>query len=146
MADVARLARPVLELVIEMRAGRAQVPAIRQVVKGWLLERGLDDARRGDALLVVAELLNNAVEAGRGGDVEIGLRLLLSADRLRISVRDDAPGVPEQRRVLAAGHAPVLVAGEDPGGWGLGIVKALSVEFGVRRAACGKTVFVVVEV
>ncbi len=79
-----------------------------------------------DALLVVTELVTNAVRHGGGKPV---LRLWTGAARLRIEVSDASPRLPRRRR-----------SGAD-GGWGLPLVERLAAEWGARRAGRGKVVW-----
>jgi anti-sigma regulatory factor (Ser/Thr protein kinase) len=84
------------------------------------------------AALVVSELVTNAVEHARTScRVAVGL----GPDRLRISVRDYAPG-PSPR--------PRPVDTDRPGGRGLHLVAMLTTALGVRRHPDGKTVWAVV--
>lgn len=87
----------------------------------------------GDAEMIVSELVTNAVNA-RGTAAE--LTITASGAGVRIEVRDDAGGTPQQRE-------PGL---EAPGGRGLMIVAALSDSWGVRSARSGKTVWAEVSV
>ncbi|MCK2219136.1 ATP-binding protein [Actinomadura sp. ATCC 31491] len=72
--------------------------------------------RREDVLLVVSELVTNAILHGDGPPV---LRISGDADRLRVEVSDDGPGLPELR---------------EPGpssGWGLHVVRLLAASWGI---------------
>lgn len=71
-----------------------------------------------DAVLVVSELVTNAVRAGGGS---VALSLALHPDHLRIRVSDDGDGWPVPR------HARP----DDPGGRGLQLVGVVAADWGV---------------
>jgi anti-sigma regulatory factor (Ser/Thr protein kinase) len=73
-----------------------------------------------DATLIVSELLTNAI---RAGCELMTVGLALNTDCLRVSVSDDAPGIPTIRPA-----APDADAGR-----GLPIVSSLAQEWGVDR-------------
>lgn len=81
-----------------------------------------------DAALVVSELVTNALQAGSSA-VTVGLAV--DGPRLRISVTDDAPGLP---RVVHAGP-------HDQRGRGLPIVAELCRVWGVTPLPRGKQVW-----
>lgn len=81
-----------------------------------------------DCLLVVSELISNAVKAGC---VAVGLTVEVHRDHVRIAADDDAPGVPRR----------VTVGPGDRSGRGLAIVEALSRTWGVQPGAHGKRVW-----
>jgi anti-sigma regulatory factor (Ser/Thr protein kinase) len=101
--------------------------------RSWALNQlrplyaGFDEVST-DIQLVVSELVTNAVQAEAS-------HLLLALDAhhtyLRISVSDDAPGLPVQRRPTA----------EDRRGRGLMIVDAVSSAWGARHENGTKTVW-----
>jgi two-component system, NtrC family, sensor histidine kinase KinB len=93
------------------------------------------DADRERVLLVLANLIGNAIRYGpAGGEVRIGATV--DDDRLRVTVHDDGPGVPAAYR-LAVFDKYVRVPGAPPGGAGLGlyiareIVRAHGGEIGI---------------
>ena len=81
-----------------------------------------------DLVVIVSELVTNAVRAGSG---EVGLTVGLERGRVVVRVTDSAVGWPEPR----------TAAIDDPGGRGLPLVAALSAAWGVRLADTGKTVW-----
>jgi anti-sigma regulatory factor (Ser/Thr protein kinase) len=81
-----------------------------------------------DAEIIASELVTNAVQAGCS---DIALTLSIHRGRLRLAVRDDAPGRPT---LLAA-------APEDQHGRGLAIVDSLTKEWAVDYVSGGKEVW-----
>jgi anti-sigma regulatory factor (Ser/Thr protein kinase) len=84
---------------------------------------------RDVALLVVSELVTNAIAHTRG---EVRLNLTLSADRLRIAVNDASPRSPVK---------PGNVDWEATGGRGLLIVEAMTAAWGSVPLSGGKQVW-----
>lgn len=72
-----------------------------------------------DAVLVVSELVTNAIRADCS---QVLVRIAVESDAVRIGVFDDAAGIPEQRDVSASA----------PAGRGLKIVAAVARQWGVR--------------
>lgn len=87
-----------------------------------------------EALLVLSEMVTNAVRHGRAtAEREIETRYLRVPDGVRIEVRDWAD------------ERPVIRVPSDTGGWGLRLVGELSARWGVdERAGAGKSVWAVV--
>jgi anti-sigma regulatory factor (Ser/Thr protein kinase) len=88
---------------------------------------------RGDVLLLVTELVSNAVlhaEVGPARSLRVELRF--SPRRVRVEVVD--PG---------AGFTPALApsGGDESGGWGLFLVDQIAHRWGVRRMASGRCVW-----
>jgi anti-sigma regulatory factor (Ser/Thr protein kinase) len=111
-------------------------PAVVADARGWCrrqLSQLLPVAPATDNLvdcaeLIVSELLTNAVRADCR---ELALTLSGDADRLQVSVYDDASGEPT---IVQAGP-------EDVHGRGLTIVAAMATAWGVRPTALGKEVW-----
>jgi len=82
------------------------------------------------AVLLVSELVTNAVRHARGGD-EVTLVLQTAGTWLRIEVTDADPEWPQPR----------TPAGFDGSGFGLVLVDALAGKWGVRETATGKAVW-----
>lgn len=117
MADATKVIEPVL----------SASSSARRWTDG-LLERWGLGACRDEALLVVSELVTNAVMHGRG---PIELRLTRRAGGLRIAVSDADP-------------SPVSAVDrgiEDPTGRGLRIVAAIAGRWGHQTGPDGKTVW-----
>ena len=83
-----------------------------------------------DYLLVVSELITNAVKASC---TAVSITVEVHRDHLRIAAHDDGPGVP---RSVAAGRPS-----DRPGGRGLPIVDSLSRAWGVQHQSYGKQVW-----
>jgi serine/threonine-protein kinase RsbW len=81
-----------------------------------------------DAVLVVSELVTNALRAGCSW---ADLNIEVDVDVLRVGVIDDGPGVPVVQ----------LAEAEDVRGRGLFLIAALASDWGVRRTEHGKEVW-----
>ena len=103
----------------------AGVPLAREFVRTTLSEHGADVLVE-DALLVVSELVTNAVLHGYGAPV---LRLGPGTGWVRIEVADDSPCLPARRASGATG------------GWGLALVERLASNWGATRVGRGKVVW-----
>jgi signal transduction histidine kinase len=86
------------------------------------------DAPTYDMRLVASELVTNALNAGC---TDLRLMITLHRSRVRVSVFDNAPGLP---RLVDAGP-------NDASGRGLAITAALALEVGLERASIGKEVW-----
>ncbi|HKN97272.1 MAG TPA: ATP-binding protein [Pseudonocardiaceae bacterium] len=109
-------------------AGTMAVPAARHFTSDVLRTWPVAGETRETAELVVSELVGNAVQHG-DGIAELGL--ILDDDVVRIEVVDNSPVLPV---LLRPGPA-------DDRHRGLLIVAGLSVNWGSRREAAGKTVW-----
>ncbi|MFF9086367.1 ATP-binding protein [Streptomyces sp. NPDC014991] len=105
----------------DLPAVPAAVGTARHVVRDLLTAWGVPEDARDDVVLVVSELVTNALVHAAGE--WIGCRLLAAADRVRIEVEDQAggPALPAVRR-----PGP-----DDPHGRGLLLVGTLSHDWGV---------------
>ncbi len=111
--------------VVELRFRHAARPAAigraRHEVEDALTTQDVDDATSGDLMLLVSELVTNAVRHARGDSFEV--RLELGPERVRLEVRDEG-----------AGFQPSIQPSEDgTGGYGLYIVDRLADRWGVER-------------
>jgi anti-sigma regulatory factor (Ser/Thr protein kinase) len=97
----------------------SSVGAARRLVRAH--SSTLDPKQRGDALLMVSELLTNALEHGVG---TISLRIDIEPDGLWIEVSDEGE--------VALSPSPAPGA---HGGWGLRLVEQLADEWGVRAGS-----------
>lgn len=117
---------------------RSQVRVVRRQVERVAGSWELNTNVVADLSLVASELVTNAVVHARTSPGrQIGVTLRLSAETVRIEVRDADPshslaGPPEP------GRAP---AEPDEGGRGLLLVESLSLKWGVTREVVGKTVW-----
>ncbi len=109
-------------------AAPTSAPRARDWARSVLSDWGLDEAAP-DTLLVLTELLANAVRHGRG---PVDVVLSLHPDGVRVEVADTGPG----RVQRSADPAP-----RDTGGRGLLIVEALSAGWGVQYGQAGKVVW-----
>ena len=83
------------------------------------------------AVLLVSELVTNAVRHARTGGSMLVLRLESAGSWLRIEVHDADPRVPEPR-------TPDKLDGS---GFGFVLIEALASKWGVRKATIGKAVW-----
>ncbi|MCW2599509.1 MAG: domain S-box-containing protein [Frankiales bacterium] len=111
----------------QLRPDRHAVHQARRDAVRWLDDRGL---QAGDAALIIAELLANALRAARGVVV---LEVSVTQDRVNIAVSDDGPGLDE----LPDCGLPSVDA---EGNRGLFLVRKLSSGLELDPAAVGTTV------
>jgi anti-sigma regulatory factor (Ser/Thr protein kinase) len=113
----------------------ASVAVARQRLAADLSAAGIFDAAVGDAVLVVSELLSNAIRHARplpGANVQVAWAV--GADAVEVAVSDGgAPTMPVRA------HATV----SSLGGRGLDIVEYLARRWGVRSDDSGQTVWAV---
>jgi anti-sigma regulatory factor (Ser/Thr protein kinase) len=103
----------------------ASVPEARHYAKR-LLAQQLTEDQLGDVVLVVSELVSNAVL--HAGTPRITVRFVLGARRLRVEVHDCSREVP----VLIQGRGP-----DDEHGRGMQLVNDLAVAWGVETDPLG---------
>lgn len=106
-------------------AGMAQ-RTTRETVLSW----GIAHLQE-TAVLLVSELVTNAVKHTRTGTHTMVLRLEAAQSTLRIEVEDADPRLPRPRRP----------GGLDETGFGFVLIKALARKWGVRDTAAGKAVW-----
>jgi two-component sensor histidine kinase len=124
----------VIELAGDVHAGAAARRAVT--------DRGPDFAEplRGDVLLLVTELVTNAVRHGRvGRDDSVRLECRSAGERVRFLVTDAGTellgnGGPPARAPIAAGAS-------DMSRWGLLLVEQIAEEWGVLHAPPGTCVW-----
>jgi anti-sigma regulatory factor (Ser/Thr protein kinase) len=115
----------------------ASVAVARQRLADELMAAGIFDSAVGDAVLVVSELLSNAIRHARplpGANVQVAWAL--DDDAVEVAVSD---GGGPTRPIRA--HASV----SSLGGRGLDIVEYLARTWGVRTDDAGLTVWAVLE-
>ena len=83
------------------------------------------------AVLLISELVTNAVRHARPGRLAMALSLAAPGAWLRIEVHDADPHEPRQRTPGAL----------DESGFGLLLIEALAGQWGVRQTATGKAVW-----
>lgn len=112
-----------------MEIDSAAPSVARQTVREALAELNVTGNLAGDILLVVSELVSNAVEHGGGYD---GLEIDHEDDQLTIRVYDRSPEPPEPRT-----PKPLT-----PRSRGLQLVKAVAPDWGSEKCETGKYVWV----
>ena len=112
----------------ETRPLPSEIPAVRRRMSAVLTEWKVDGNAAQPTLLVVTELLSNALEHG---SVPIRLTLEWGHTFVRVQVHDSAPGAP---------RAPTHPAGSARG-HGLQIVEGLALRRGWTPEQHGKTVW-----
>ncbi|QXJ21365.1 ATP-binding protein [Actinomadura graeca] len=125
-------------------AGTASVVAEVRLIVGAAGNRwNVGETTVEAAVLVASELVTNAV---RATDEPITLRMSAVRDGLLIEVHDCSPKSPKQASpdlTIPTHHVPDDAP--DPHGWGMGIVKYLSKQHGVKKEHGGKTVWAVLQ-
>jgi anti-sigma regulatory factor (Ser/Thr protein kinase) len=116
--------------VLVLRRDTSAIGAARRWVSSMLAAGTVAPHRCEDALLVVSELVTNAL---RHGDGQIEARLSVDRAGVSLFVSDDGRELPAVRRGDASAS----------GGLGLQIVDRLASRWGVTPRADGKTVWVV---
>jgi serine/threonine-protein kinase RsbW len=114
-----------------MLAATAQAPglarqATHEALAAWQVAH-LEET----ALLLVSELVTNAVRHARTGGTAVVLRLETAGSWLRIEVHDADPRMPQPR-------TPDRL---DESGFGFVLLDALADKWGVREATIGKAVW-----
>jgi len=114
-----------------MLAATAQAPglarqATHEALAAWQVAH-LEET----ALLLVSELVTNAVRHARTGGTAVVLRLETAGSWLRIEVHDADPRMPQPR-------TPDRL---DESGFGFVLLDALADRWGVREATIGKAVW-----
>ena len=120
---------PMFQSVVELRLRHASRPAAigraRHEVEDALEGTGVDQRVSGDLMLLVSELVTNAVR--HAGCDEFEVRLQVAPDRLRLEVRDEGGGFEPR----------IAPSTDGTGGYGLFIVDRLADRWGVERDAGG---------
>lgn len=111
------------------RGGRRAAASIRDAIDGEV-----PDKARAEVLLLITELVNNAVvHGGMGPEDWVRVEIVRSPDHLHIQVRDQGPGFDWR--------AQPRVEEEDPGGFGLLLIEELATRWGVVRDEVGTAVW-----
>jgi anti-sigma regulatory factor (Ser/Thr protein kinase) len=115
----------VVELHIRHDSRPAAIGRARHEVEDALAGADVDESTSGDLMLLVSELVTNAVRHARGEAFEV--RLQVQPDVLRLEVHDHGTG-----------FEPRIKPSDDGcGGYGLYIVDRLADRWGVERDAGG---------
>ena len=120
-----------LEMLLERSVDS---PAIaRTGARGWLGRSGLQPAFVADVVLIVSELVANAVEHAAS---TAGVRAELRTGRLRLEVHDTSAAAPVLRDHRTRSDEP-----RARGGFGLQIVSTLAADWGWTSTSTGKIVW-----
>lgn len=106
---------------VELRGGRSAPTLARTLTRDRLGPR-VDDVRRNDLLLLVTELVTNAVRHGGAGgpDAPVVLHLAAAERVLRVEVCDGGPGFePVEREPGPGGGFGLLLLRKVPDRWGI---------------------------
>jgi anti-sigma regulatory factor (Ser/Thr protein kinase) len=135
--DGSSLTRSPPRAYAELRVGQVMLPAAgqaaglgRRFARETLALWGLGHLEE-NAVLLVSELVGNAIRHARTGGSALELRLEAGPAWLRIEVVDADPRPPQPR----------TPCGEDESGFGFVLVEALAGKWGVRETAAGKAVW-----
>ena len=119
------MAPQVVELRFRHPARPAAIGRARRDVEDALTQADVDARTSGDLMLLVSELVTNAVRHAQSERFEV--RLDVTPERLRLEVHDEG-----------AGFVPRIAPSDDgTGGYGLFIVDRLADRWGVERDAGG---------
>jgi anti-sigma regulatory factor (Ser/Thr protein kinase) len=123
------------EFAFELNGGRsAGAAARRAVVEG---DGELPTAVRNDVLLLVTELVTNAVRHGGANDNgSLRVEVRRWPERVRVEVLDQGTDVTRVRPRLSRGES---------GGWGLVLVDRIAARWGVGRGASRTCVWFEIE-
>jgi anti-sigma regulatory factor (Ser/Thr protein kinase) len=131
IASSAGATDPAQSLVFELAARPTAGPAARRAL---LADRGtLPASVRDDVLLLVTELVNNAVRhAKAGADRPVRVEIRHRAPTLRVAVFDQGTGF------ISDGPPP---EGGKSGGWGLFLVDEIADRWGITPTGSGTCVW-----
>jgi serine/threonine-protein kinase RsbW len=119
----------IADLLLSEAFDRSRVTALRHVVAARAGESGLGGDRLDDFVVAVNELLTNAVRHGGGtGHVAVWC----ADDAVVCEVSDQGVGLGEIR--------PDKPAPDEPGGWGLYLVRELTDTFEIKTGPHGTAV------
>ena len=119
---------PVETLRVTLNSSLAAPSQARDALAGWLDGIGVDGQARSDLLIVVSELVTNAVlHAASAPEVVASF----DDGRIRLEVHDSEFAPPIER----------TADGDDLGGWGLRFVRTMTDGWGWMPTATGKVVW-----
>ncbi|WP_053055583.1 ATP-binding protein [Streptomyces malaysiense] len=119
---------PASDASFDLPARPSSVGAARRAAGDLLTVWGVPEGVRDDVVLVVSELVTNALV--HAGGTRIGCRLRRTAERIRVEVADETTG--DAGSVLLVSRRP---GAEDQHGRGLLLVESLSLGWGVTLPA-----------
>jgi anti-sigma regulatory factor (Ser/Thr protein kinase) len=113
---------------MRMNVTKSEMAAVeaRDALHAWMFDAGCSEAVIADALIIVSELVTNAVMHADSDSVVIAV---LDDMRLRLEVHDRDPA------------GPVAIEPSSAGGFGLAIVAALSDSWGWEPTHYGKRIW-----
>jgi anti-sigma regulatory factor (Ser/Thr protein kinase) len=132
------------ELSLDLPAAHRGVRVARHVVRHFARLEGVRDGEIEQLVLIVSELLANAIDHGGGamterelqGDPRMKLSLVVGESEWRLSVTDEGGGDPARvRHALRAAQLPGL---EDERGRGLYLMRQMVDSMEVDRSADGR--------
>lgn len=141
---------PRRELSLDLPAVHRAVRVARSVVRRFARLEGVADADVEAILLVLSELLANAIDHGGGGaamhesengGVRMRTQVLLEAERWSVRVHDEGGGDPEPIRQLLGSQEPPDL--EDERGRGFFLMNQLTDELSVERSEDGRGLTIV---
>jgi anti-sigma regulatory factor (Ser/Thr protein kinase) len=113
---------------IEFPADRTAPSRARRFVSETLHAWGISGATTADAVLLVSELVTNALLHARSAPT---VELTRDGDRVRVGVCDDSPVAPRRRQY----------ATDAATGRGIALVEQLAIDWGSERVGDGKRVW-----
>lgn len=95
-------------------ADASQLAPIRDTLRGWLTQAGVDDERMQDVLIATGEAVSNAIEHGHRDRPEglVSLRVTAVVDRLQVTVVDSGTWkLPRTVADISRGRGMALMQG-----------------------------------
>lgn len=112
----------------------SDVVMVRQRVRAWAIEMKFSLVEQTKIVTAASELGRNTLEHGGGGTLELSLIVNQGRQGIRLSFRDQGPGIPDVGLALKDGYST------GPGmGLGLGGSKRLMNEFEIDSKPGGGT-------
>lgn len=101
-------------LNVTFAADASQLAPIRDTLRGWLTQAGVDDERMQDVLIATGEAVSNAIEHGHRDRPEglVSLRVTAVVDRLQVTVVDSGTWkLPRTVADISRGRGMALMQG-----------------------------------